>query len=601
MINTGKLDNLIKWSKENGSIIDDAIKFNISAGNGAYACITNPNKIDSLNDRKLISIPSSLLITKKLALESFCIETDEDQNSNLNALTQLYLCQLKFQNESQPEILLSKQNFFKFYLDTLPKHLTHPYFWTEENLELLKKTDIYVLLKQNLTSLKNEWKAILNLTGSKPFKNDIEELLYKDDCDFNDEDTLNSVFEYIQQSLKIFDENMKLIHWNSFFAYLWAFCIFSSRAFPEIVINPDCKNINQAFLMPIIDLLNHKNDTKTRWTFSENKVNFISNELNFKNTKGTPNDQLYNNYGDKSNEELLLGYGFVEEANKYDYCRLTLRLDDSLLKDATQKQGIKLTSDNLIAPGCVQFKLSYENSLPLPLFQLFGFLCKLRSEDNLTYRSVLEGSDELNNVISSKLSSVKQLIKSIKGSDGAIQTLKSYLNSQRRILNTTMEALAKKQKITIKEISQKDIISFKTIFKSDKVFANAMLLRFGVIKFEDLISKGVLNKALMLWIVRIANKDTLDKKLEYQIPDFIIPTFREVASNIVVEKDDVMEYMSFYKELFPHLAQKLPDVFGKGDWGIKQFIIADSVIDRIVWIKKTNQEPFFLEKAQFQK
>jgi len=596
---TERLNSLLKWSKENGSIIDDSIEFKIDVVNGVHATLTNSGKIDSLNDKKLISIPSDLLITKKLASEAFGDETVEIQISNPNALTQLYLCQLKFQTVSQSETLLSKQKFFKSYLDTLPIHLTHPYFWSKENIEFLKKTDIFVIVKQNLTNLINEWRAILKVTKSKPFNDDLDNFLFQNDRDLNNEVTLNIVFDYIQLSLKRLNEDTQLIHWNSFFAYLWSFCIFNSRAFPEIVMNSDCENINQAFLMPIIDLLNHKNDTKTRWTFSENKVNFISNEENFSNKKENPNDQLYNNYGDKSNEELLLGYGFVEEANKYDYCRLTLKLDDALLKNATEKQGIKLTSENLITPGCVQFKLSYKTPLPQELFELFGFLCKLRSEDNLTYRSVLEGSDELDNILSSKLNSVKELTKNLKGDDKFIQILKSYLSSQRKILNYTMEALAKKQKITIKSIPQKNIISFKTIFKSDKIFANAMLLTFGVIKFEDLISKGVLNKALMLWIVRVSNKDMLDKKLEYQVPEFIITTFKEVASNIVVEKDDVVEYMSFYKTLFPHLTQKLPDVFGKGNWGIKQFIIADTVIDRIVWIKKNNQEPFFLEKIQF--
>lgn len=177
--------------------------------------------------------------------------------------------------------------------------------------------------------------------------------------------------------------------------------------------------------------------------------------------------------------------------------------------------------------------------------------------------------------------------------------LKLYLTSHRKLLNKSIEQLARKQKQIIQTIPANNMISFKSIFKSDKMFANAMLLRFGVIKFEDLVTKNCLNKALMLWIVRVANQNSLERKLEYSVPDFILKTFEDVASTIVVQKEDVTEYMSFYKELFPHLSQKLPDVFGKGDWGIKQFIIADTVIDRIVWIRKTNDEPFFIKKEEY--
>lgn len=262
-----------------------------------------------------------------------------------------------------------------------------------------------------------------------------------------------------------------------------------------------------------------------------------------------------------------------------------------------KKQGIKLTQENLIAPDCVQFKLSMNEPLPESLLKLFGFLCKLRSEDKITYRALLEGYDELHGILESKLNSTKSLIKELKGNDQIIQTLKLYLVSQRRILNRTVETLAGKQKNIVKSIPQQNMLSFKTIFKSDKMFANAMLLRFGVIKFEDLISKDVMNKALMLWIVRVSNKDALPKKLEYTIPQFILDMFKEVSDNIVVQREDVMEYMDFYKELFPHLSQKLPEVFSKGEWGIKQFIIADTVIDRLVWIKKNNHEPIFLTKT----
>lgn len=591
-----KLERCLHWAKENGASIDDAVHFENSETNGFSAILNKSIDIKSLDQKKLIEIPKNLLITKHLAKEAF-VETDDGSIGNTNALTQMYLAKLMFDNSNCSEIMNEKRVFFKPYLDVLPLDLSHPYFWPLEKLELLKKTDVYVILKQNLKKFILEWKSVVELLDIK-IDHDRLAFLLQTTLDLDDDLSFNSLIDYIQISKTSFLEDRSNIPWDGFFAYLWSTCVFLSRAFPAILIDKKCTDINEAFLLPIVDLLNHRNDTDVKWRFMDNNVVFFSDEQNFKGKRENPNNELFNNYGDKSNEELLLGYGFAEENNNHDFCRLTMRLDNDYLQGA-KKLGVNLRDQNLVSDGCVQFQLSGSDPLPKALVDLFGYLCKLKSEKTITSRAALEGTDELGNILNSKLIATKDLIKFIKGSDRINKILKSYLTSHRKLLNKSIECLAKKQKQMIQSISSKSMISFKTIFKSDKTFANAMLLRFGVLKFEDLVTKNCLNKALMLWIVRISNKETLEKKLDYSVPNFILETFADVSSTIVVQKEDVMEYMTFYKELFPHLTQKLPDVFGKGDWGIKQFIIADTVIDRIVWIRKSNQEPMFVKKEEY--
>lgn len=588
-----RLDRCIQWSKENGAIIDVAVDFHIDTHGGFLGELRSSGKINSLTHHKLISIPSDMLITKKLA-SNYLSEIDLTKDGSVNGITQLFVSKLKFDSKPESKEFLNTQKFFKPYLDILPVNLSHPFFWSNDELTILKGTDLFAIVKQELKSLLIEWKLLFESLKRKPHTDTLTVLL-NENSDLDNDDFITQVFSYINESTKVLLKNYTTIYWDSFIAYVWAFCIFKSRAFPEILINPDdCENINQVFLLPIVDLLNHKNDTKVELTYSDKCVHFFSNTESFNNKNENPVNELFNNYADKFNEELL-NYDLLKNT------KLTFRLDEQSILNA-RRSGTNLKKEHLIVEGCVQFKISSQNILPTELLKLFGFLCKSKAEDGLTYRSMLQGSDELQGVLFSKLTSLKHLIKPIKGNNSDVKKiLKTYLTSQIRILNQSIEALAQEQKKIIKKIKQQSaMISFKKLFNSDKVFANAMLLRFGVITFEDMITKNCLNQALMLWIVRVANKDSLSRKLEYQVPEFITETFEEVSSSIVVEKDKVLEYMSFYKNLFPHISEKIPDVFGQGNWGIKQFIIADAVIDSLVWISKSNQEPFFLLKWKFE-
>lgn len=109
------------------------------------------------------------------------------------------------------------------------------------------------------------------------------------------------------------------------------------------------------------------------------------------------------------------------------------------------------------------------------------------------------------------------------------------------------------------------------------------------------------NEALLLWVVRASNKDAYKDGLRtVNIPPFVLETFEEISRTISIAKDDVTEFLSIYKRLFPSLGDKIPEVYKVGEWGIKQFIIADALIDRLVWVRDSNSEPLFIQKLTFQ-
>ena len=337
-----KLEACIKWLRENDGFIDERVEFKHTTNTGISAHV----KDSVATDQPLIRVPENLLITNEKAQEAFQLGTEVINTDHPNSLLQLYVAKLKFEEDAG--------SFFKPYIDLLPLQLEQPYFWDANDLQLLKGTDIYLVMKQHLPKLLQEWTSLLQKLKIAP-SDDLAEL-HAPDAD---------LFDYLQ---KCPPEGPK-VSWTSFSSYVWAAGIFASRAFPKIALTNRCLSINEAFLYPIVDLLNHNNDTKVKWYSENGQMCFVTQE-----TLKSGNE-LFNNYGNKSNEDLLLSYGFVQDNNQYEDSRLTLRLDEQLLSEAVL-HGVAL-SDERVADNCVQFKLTKKCLLPENLVQLFVYLYKL--------------------------------------------------------------------------------------------------------------------------------------------------------------------------------------------------------------------------------
>ncbi|GAA5910166.1 hypothetical protein JCM8208_006747 [Rhodotorula glutinis] len=117
--------------------------------------------------------------------------------------------------------------------------------------------------------------------------------------------------------------------------WLWACTILSSRAFPSSLIDGDKAN-STPVLFPGIDMLNHRPTAKVTWS-SDVHAEVASSggegdkgSLTIVLDEDVPADeQVFNTYGAKSNEELLLGYGFVLPSNPADFHALKLALPPS--------------------------------------------------------------------------------------------------------------------------------------------------------------------------------------------------------------------------------------------------------------------------------
>lgn len=72
-------------------------------------------------------------------------------------------------------------------------------------------------------------------------------------------------------------------------------------------------------LFPVADIPNHGYDVKVEWAFDSGRFS-----IDVKDGMAT-GSEVFNNYGPKSNDELLLGYGFCIQENPFDKVLLRLR------------------------------------------------------------------------------------------------------------------------------------------------------------------------------------------------------------------------------------------------------------------------------------
>lgn len=84
-------------------------------------------------------------------------------------------------------------------------------------------------------------------------------------------------------------------------------------------------------LFPVVDIPNHAHDAMVDWTFDPGRFS-----INIKHELPT-GAEVFNNYGPKSNDELLLGYGFCIAGNPFDKVLLTLKAPPEQLQPDIRK------------------------------------------------------------------------------------------------------------------------------------------------------------------------------------------------------------------------------------------------------------------------
>ncbi len=200
----------------------------------------------------------------------------------------------RFMEETPPHVagrfflvqqyLLGRQSFWSAYIDTLPQpehasRLTPP-FWPREDAELLGGTNAGVALDEIRHSAAGEFKTARKLLAETGFPG-----------------------------------------WQGYSRplYNWAYAVFASRSFrpSQVLSDREVRELSArdgavgvddfSMLLPLLDIPNHSPIARVAWDVASSRG---AVQLRTADAYAA-GQQIFNNYGLKTNSELLVGYGFI--------------------------------------------------------------------------------------------------------------------------------------------------------------------------------------------------------------------------------------------------------------------------------------------------
>ncbi|KAG9311045.1 hypothetical protein JVU11DRAFT_8943 [Chiua virens] len=239
--------------------------------------------------------------------------------------------------------------------------------------------------------------------------------------------------------------------------YLTASTHLSSRAFPSSLLSPTPSLVSTPstypVLIPGVDLLNHKRGQPVSWLVSCPDVNATTNytiaivahpKTEFESDSPPHQEQelveVFNNYGPKPNDELILGYGFSLPNNPDD--TITLQIGSSAASSPSQKWVVGRHAHN--AEGLwSQVRCLVANG-----------------ESEYEFEDDLETAAALSDMVQAKLDGIKteaELRRNDEIRSAVRAMLEHYFTGQRDILESILEFLNEKRNAAIKSAREQGI------------------------------------------------------------------------------------------------------------------------------------------------
>lgn len=391
------LTKLLDWGKNNNCEIANSVKFQYDQVKGYHAVSLQHDDPDSYS----IQVSFPILFTPVRALEFF--NTFPEKDTEIQSLCKLFLCHEKS---------IKNSSFWSPYINTLPSagEIDTPFHWGAESRGSLNGSNLGKSLSSALQTVIEQWRAGIMLLSEdlrpSSFSQDYIEGTSLLEDPFAD---MNKLFPAEDCS------------WTSFPLYLWAHVIFTSRAFPYRIVDQDYANVSM--LIPIMDLLNHNPHSQVD-TFQTDSGLGLQQKASIPEAGEIPY-----NYGSKSNEELLLGYGFVIEDNTHDHVTFKVVPLDSRLEIPIDGLYHATLSD-LIPRGLLDF-CSYIDS---------GF-----KDDGLTLPMRLNGIVYLRTLVDARLAGVAD-VPTITNEKSRI-----YLEGQKKLMRLMLKELKRMEKHLLTE------------------------------------------------------------------------------------------------------------------------------------------------------
>lgn len=541
------IDDLLHTAITAGAFIDERVQFKQTQNSGISAFLKNDYKENETQDCVSISIPNSLIIKPEDAYHAINIK-DGNLVSSL-IVFKFYLAMLK-----NGEI---SNDIFDSYIKLLPEmeEIGSPLSMPIDSLYVFENTSLNKLvIEKKIECLKKDYE-----TGKK--------------C---------------------IDSNI------SFENYLWSHLIITSRAFPYKIVNSNAESY-EVMLLPVIDLLNHKPNSKVEWSSSSNK--------DFKLTiLDSKTDELFNNYGPKGNAELLLGYGFVLENNEVDSLQLSLTLDTNLKNDILKNWNVKLptiddytfnvienknidkeTSEyNLttdIKDEPTVFMLNKYHPIAEGLLEIFCYISRNETDKGKTLKNVMNGVNKLRNSLevkySNKLDKMPAYDESLIG-ESNYNNAKIFRKGQLSIYNLTKNEIKNLEKKYLKD-HRKNFITLKDIFKKDGDEFLDFLTVFQWDKDMDELNKMECELIFRLWLMKTINyrNNTDNDNTEYyEKMDILwaVEMFNARKENKVNVTENEEFMVDLYNQMIPSLKETMPELVNGANWELNDWLVIDQII-----------------------
>ncbi|KAH8552248.1 hypothetical protein BGW37DRAFT_491184 [Umbelopsis sp. PMI_123] len=275
---------------------------------------------DFESDQTYATIPFKLMITEPLVRQRY---------PQLQSLSSRAVMSLFLSNEWKK----GEKSFWMPYLSVIPNRIMTSMMFDEEDLKILQGTNLQLGSISRRNFLYSEYEKIVEIMP---------------------------------------ESERKGFTWE---VCLWGYTAISSRAFPYRLIDAKAEG---EMMVPLADSFNHDPNVKVTWSGNGNPDTGVLDLITREPLKS--GNQLFTTYGPKSNEELLLGYGFCIQDNPYDY--VVLKPNFSQDPDADVKQQI-LQDCNLISQTDKDRELVFyvsKDNVPEDLFAVFRVLVMNNTE-----------------------------------------------------------------------------------------------------------------------------------------------------------------------------------------------------------------------------
>lgn len=296
-------------------------------------------------DTTVIRVPKGLCITSVTARErieallaAFGISDSGLEASSLPApdwiLLYIATCRLATEylsTASEPSEVLAAALPHLPYVDHIPKIIETPLHFSPAELTLLSATPLVGSTERRLRETIVDYERARSL-----LEDPLQQALHQPFAAF-----LATKLGSIPKDQLDADALMAKTYHKGLELWRWAESAFTSRSFPARLVglsdglseassgaSPLAKSA--PILIPAYDTFNHARAHPVTWTFSSasqvDSRDMVCMTINY--AVDSAPAQVYNNYGGKSNEELLAGYGFTLDTITEDTLALKIGSDD---------------------------------------------------------------------------------------------------------------------------------------------------------------------------------------------------------------------------------------------------------------------------------